>query len=109
MSNLKSERLSQLLSFQEQDPNDTFITFALALEYVSLGEDEKACNLFDSIYQKKPDYVALYYQYGKLMEKLNRIEDAKRLYQEGIVYAEKMGEVRTRAELFTALQEMLDM
>lgn len=108
MKNQQVERLAQLLGFYEQDPNDTFIAFAIALEYTSLGEYEKARSMFEQIYQKSPTYVALYYQYGKLMEKLNQPEAAKKLYQEGMRHAEQQGEVRTRAELFTALQELLE-
>lgn len=108
MNSQPTDRLAQLLNFYEQDPDDTFVAFAIALEYNSLGNYERARKMFELIYEKNPSYVALYYQYGRLMEKLGQVELAQKLYEEGMHYAEKQGEVRTRAELFAALQDLLE-
>ncbi|HAY36861.1 MAG TPA: tetratricopeptide repeat protein, partial [Bacteroidetes bacterium] len=49
-------RLDQLLAFHLEDPNDSFIRFALAAEYRKLGQLEKALKSFEDLMAKDPDY-----------------------------------------------------
>ena len=98
-----SGRLEQLLSMLEQEPTDEFLQYAIAIEYFSAREFEKALTYFNSIIDSKPDYLAAYYQTGKCYEELKQFEDAKRIYKKGIELAERQNKTKTLNELREAL------
>lgn len=98
-----SGRLEQLLSMLEQEPTDTFLQYAIAMEYFSAGEFEKALTCFNNIIDSNPDYLAAYYQTGKCHEGLIQFEDAKRVYKKGIELAERQNKTKTGNELREAL------
>lgn len=98
-------RLEQLLSFQKEDPTDSFIRFALASEYVKLDRPLEALSGFNSLKMSDPEYVGLYYHLGKLMESMDNISGAKSIYGEGIEIAAKLSDFHARSELQSALLE----
>ena len=51
-----NERMQKLAAFLEQSPDDCFLNHAMALEYIKLGDDKQAADLF----QKNMDYDANY-------------------------------------------------
>ncbi|MEM1042848.1 MAG: tetratricopeptide repeat protein [Bacteroidota bacterium] len=96
-------RFEQLLDFHRQDPDDAFVRYALAQEYLRLGETEQALAYFEGLVADQPDYVGTYYHLGKLYEDLHRKDDAVRTYQAGIGVA--ASDPHARAELQSALLE----
>lgn len=82
-----SERLQQLISFLEENPNDPFLKYALATENLKTGNKEEALSRFEQLIQEHPDYVGTYYHLGKLLESLNRPDDAKKIYEQGMEVA----------------------
>jgi len=98
-------RLDQLLVFLAEDPNDSFIQFALAAEYAKLGNREEAVRTFEKLRKTDPAYVGLYFHLGKNLEELNRTEQALSVYREGIAVAAKLSDFHARSELQSALLE----
>jgi len=99
------DRLAQLLQFHQEDPEDPFLQFALAVEYLKLGQDTQALAFFESLIQNHPTYIGTYYHLGKLYEQLDRTEDAIAIYQRGIHIAEQIKDFHARAELQDALMQ----
>ena len=54
-------RLLQLQKFYEEDPNDPFNLYGLALE-ISKNDREQGYTLFQQLISGFPDYVPAYYQ-----------------------------------------------
>jgi tetratricopeptide (TPR) repeat protein len=108
MSPDKSSKIKQLAREIKNNPGDSFLKFALALEFRKEGEYKKTRILFEDILSTDPDYVGVYYHLGNLYETLDRPKDAAELYQKGIKIAEKQNESRTKSELQEALN-MLEM
>ena len=77
-------RLEQLQQMLLQEPNDEFLQYAIAIEYFSINNFEKALACLSVILNKNPDYLAAYYQAGKCYEELKRFENAKTIYTKGI-------------------------
>ena len=100
------KKVKQLASYIKENPNDSFSKFALALEFRKDGEFKKARILFEDILSSDPDYVGVYYHLGKLYEVLDRMNDAKELYEKGIDIADEQNETRTKKELKEALQQL---
>lgn len=99
-------RLDQLLAFHEEDPDDSFVRFALASEYVKLKRWEDALTAFRELHEKDPSYVGLYYHYGKLLQRLGKSDQAAGIYREGIAVATRLTDFHARSELQSALLEM---
>ena len=100
-------RIDTLKEFLKADPDDSFSRYALALEYVKLGQHDDALLEFETVKQNDPDYVATYYQLGQLYKTLGRMHEAEKTLRTGIIAAAKAGDEHTRSELEAAL-EMLN-
>ena len=96
-------RLEQLQQMLQEEPNDVFLQYAIAIEYFSVGNYEKALDCLKAIIQSNPDYLAAYYQTGKCHEELKQFEEAKNMYTKGVELAQKQGNTKTRNELSEAL------
>lgn len=80
---MESSRLSALLNYIQQNPEDPFNHYALALEYMK-SDKAKALETFTMLMQKFPDYTATYYHAGQLLEELGEEEKALEVYEEGM-------------------------
>lgn len=106
MDNTDRSKIKQLARQIKHNPGDSFSKFALALEFRKEGEFKKARILFEDILSSDPEYVGVYYHLGKLYEALDRLSDAKELYQKGIKVADDQKETRTKSELKEALTQL---
>jgi len=100
-------RIDILKGFLEQDANDSFSRYALALEYVNLGQHDDAVREFETVKTKDPDYVATYYQLGQLYRTLSKRHEAEKTFRTGISVASKIGDQHTQSELEGALETLL--
>lgn len=92
-------RLQKLLDFLENEPNDPFLKYALATEYLNSNEPDKALLYYEDLIINHADYVGTYYHLGKLYEALNRKSDAIRTYQNGMLVAGKSKDMHAFSEL----------
>jgi len=92
-------RIEQLQAFLKDDNNDSFLKYALALEYVNVKENDTAKDCFLKLIKDDKNYVASYYQLGKLYESLNEVEKAMEIYKNGIEIAKKIEDTKTLIEL----------
>ncbi|MFN0276872.1 MAG: hypothetical protein ACKVPJ_14080 [Chitinophagales bacterium] len=101
-------RLSQLLQFLQENPNDPFIKYCLALEYDKAGESTKAVEYFTVLEQQHADYVATYYHLGKLYEKLQEKGKAEQTYNKGLLVAQLAKDQHAYSELLNAKNELVN-
>jgi Tfp pilus assembly protein PilF len=100
------DRMSQLLEFLKENPEDSFIRHALALEYIKMGDDGKAKQLFEALLDKEPGYIGSYYHLAKLLERTQDIEGAVRVYEKGMDQARAAGDNHALGELRGAYEEL---
>ena len=98
----ESNRLEMIKTMLAENPTDPFLLYAAALEYKKREMTTEAGAIFEQIVRDHPDYLAVYYQYGKFMESIDPERSAE-LYKKGIELAKKEGEQKTRQELEEAL------
>lgn len=101
--NMNTSRLNTLLSFLEEDPTDAFTRFAIAQEYMKMGNWDQAKTAYESLMQDQPRYVGTYYHLGKLYEKKHLWQEATEIYKKGIKIAEEENSLHDKAELQSAL------
>lgn len=96
---MPTDRLKQLKSFYEEDPEDPFTRYALAQEHLKHDHTDRALGLFEKLVETDPDYVGTYYHLGKLYERLDRTDDALDTYERGIEVAREQREQKALSEL----------
>ncbi len=101
------DRIEKLKDFLQSSPRDSFLQHALALEYIKLGDDEKARALFEEILNREPAYVGSYYHPAKLLERNHQKEQAIGVYERGMEQARKMGDNHSYSELRSAYDELI--
>ena len=100
-------RVEILKGFLDDNPNDSFSRYALALEYVKLGQHDDAVREFETVKKKDPDYLATYFQLGQLYLKMGQAHEAEKTFRTGISVASKAGDDHTRSELEGALDGLV--
>ncbi len=104
---MSKSRLESLKALLEQEPNDSFTRYAIALEYGALNQPADAIVMLEDLIQRDASYLAAYQQLGHLYAKVGRKEDAKRIYRVGIEIAHNVGEIHTASKLQEALEQLV--
>ena len=50
-----------------------------------------------------PGYVAGYFQYGQLLSRMGRLDEARKMLSDGVVVAQRAGDMHARDEMQAAL------
>jgi Tfp pilus assembly protein PilF len=82
-----------------EEPNDAFLHYGLAMEYVSDGDDEEAVRRFLHLFEVAPDYVPGYLQTGQALMRLGRMAEARGIYERGIAIARRQGDQHAAEEM----------
>ena len=102
---MATDRLQTLLKFVEQNPDDAFVRYGLAQEYVSQGQLQSAVKEFSRLIESNPNYQAAYYHGGQTCLKMGRKQEAHDWFRRGIELAGRTGDNHARDELKAALEE----
>jgi len=99
--------LDNLISFYEEDPNDPFNVYALAIEYTK-SDLEKAAHFFDILLAKHPDYLPTYYHAGSFFAANEEVEKAEEIFRKGVALALLQKNTKAHQELLRAYNNFLD-
>lgn len=94
-----STRQQQLEAMLADEPNDPFLRYGLAMEYVSAGNDAGAVQRFEELFAVTPDYVPAYLQAGQALLRLNQIGEASAVLRRGIAQAQRQGNQHALEEM----------
>lgn len=101
------DRISKLKEFLKDNPGDSFLQHALALEYIKLGKDEEAKQLFESVLNREPGYIGSYYHLAKLLERAGEMEKAIQICKRGMEEAGKAGDTHAYNELRAVYDDLI--
>ena len=87
----------------EKSPGDTFLLYALALEYRKSGDANSAIEYLDKVVQHDWGYCYAYHQKGLILESTGDVEAARLAYRQGIDAAARKGDEHARQEIAAAL------
>lgn len=96
---MNNNRLEQLISILENGSKDPFIRYAIATEYLKDNQVQEALLYYEELIENNPDYIGTYYHLGKLYSQLQRIEDAKLIFEQGIERAKESKNIHALSEL----------
>ena len=101
------ERLEKLKAMLAQNPGDSFVQHALALEYVKLNRDDEAREAFIRLLEKDEKYVGSYYHLAKLLERTGQQKQAIDYYEKGMRIAKEAGDNHAYNELQAAYEDLI--
>jgi predicted Zn-dependent protease len=100
------DRVASLKQILEDNPENAFARYGLALEYSRAGDVTAALAEFKSLLAKQPDYVPAYQMAGQMLASADRVEEACDYLQKGIAVAQRLGNAHARSEMETLLEEI---
>jgi thioredoxin-like negative regulator of GroEL len=106
MSTDTNPRRQKLEAFVASHPEDAFGRYGLAMECVRDGDNQSALDHFRKLLDAHPDYVTGYFQYGQLLAKLSREEEARAALETGIAAAKRQGNTHAASEMQAALDAL---
>jgi len=98
-----SDRLTLISNMLKKEPEDSFLNYALAMEYVAINDAANAIRQLEELKKRDPEYLGTYYQLGKLYESRAENEKAIEAYKSGIEKAKQQNNNKAHGELNEAL------
>jgi tetratricopeptide (TPR) repeat protein len=99
-------RVEMLTQILDQNPNDAFARYGLAMEHAKTGEVETAMQEFKKLLDVHPDYAAGYFMAAQTLAKAGRNDEAKDYLQNGISAASRTGNAHAKGEMEAMLDEL---
>lgn len=78
------KRLAMFEQVIAKGTDDPFVYYGRAMELRSLGRLDDALEAFGEVRSKFPDYVPTYLMAGQVCEELDRSDDARAWYDQGL-------------------------
>ncbi len=103
---MATDRLATLKNLVEQNQDDNRVRYMLAIELANAGALDDAVAQYREILSRDADYVAAYYQCGRVLEKLGQAEAAREIYRQGIEACSRTGDTHTSREIQEALDAL---
>lgn len=106
MAQTQKSRREMLEQFVVQKPGDAFARYGLAMECAKEGDNHAATEHFEKLLEDEPNYTAGYFQFAQLLARLGRLDQARKLLSDGIIVAQRAGDMHARDEMQSALNAM---
>jgi tetratricopeptide (TPR) repeat protein len=100
------DRIATLTQILDQNPNDAFARYGLAMEHAKSGDVETAMLQFKKLLEVHPDYAAGYFMAAQTLAKAGRSDEAKNYLENGIAAAARTGNAHARGEMEAMLDEL---
>jgi len=102
-----TNRINRLHSFLEQNPNDEFSIYALALEYKKLNQIDESIRMFTQCIQINNSNLASYYQLCEIYASNNQIDLFKHYVEKAKNIATEQNDIKTLNELISLEDETI--
>jgi Tfp pilus assembly protein PilF len=104
---MQEERLKILLKYLEEEPNDPFNMYAIAMEY--LNKDSLLAKFYlEKLLNEYPEYLPTYYHAAAIYFELEEFEKAEHTYLLGIEKAQQQHSKKAFDELNRSYRMFLD-
>jgi tetratricopeptide (TPR) repeat protein len=106
MAQTQKSRREMLEQFVAGKPSDAFARYGLALECARENDNQAATGHFRALLEGHPEYVAGYFQFAQLLTRLGQVDEARKLLSDGIIVAQRAGDMHARDEMQSALNSL---
>lgn len=101
-----SKRRQMLEQFVAKNPQDAFARYGLAMECTNENDLSAAEAHFTALIAAHSQYVAAYYQFGRLLAAQSRTAEARKIFTEGVNQAAQAGDSHAQQEMQAALDDL---
>jgi predicted Zn-dependent protease len=99
-------RLENIKKIVEQQPNDPFARYGLAMELKNGGQLADADAQFVELERRHPNYVPQFLMHANVLKELGRVPDAKSCLERGMVAAQEARNSHALGEMQALLDEL---
>jgi uncharacterized protein HemY len=100
-------RLTQIQTLLAAHPQDELLWFTLGREQAKEGLIKEAALSYEKAVALKPAYSTAYREWGQALARLDRAEEAERVFRRGLTIAEETGDLQVKRELETLLKRLI--
>lgn len=100
--------MQQLQAMLAEEPGNTFLRYAIALEHKRMGNMEQAIADLTSILTDEPKHVPSYYQLALMQAELGHVAEAVHTCEAGALQCIVTNDHKARAELLALKRTLLD-
>ena len=100
------DKIASLREILEQDPQNAFARYGLAMEFAGRGESHAALAEFDRLLTDHPDYTAGYFMSAQTLARAGQQAEAKQRLIDGTACARRTGNQHALREMQAMLDEM---
>jgi len=104
---MNQARINLLEQYVQEQPDEPFNHYALAMEYVA-GDPAQALHYLEILLTRHPDYLPTYYQAATLYAEGEDRERARTTFERGLELASSQGNQKTYDELSRAYRAFED-
>src|SRR6185503_17174221 len=101
-----NDRLAQLQSLLQAEPNDVFCLYGIAMEHARQGRFEEAIACYDRALAVDPAYCYAYFHKAKAQEEAGDQAGACKTLQEGLMRSKAAGDSKAANEIAAYLDEI---
>jgi predicted Zn-dependent protease len=100
-------RIEKLHDMLSEQPDDTFLLYAIAMEELALQHKAEAEKWLMHVIKKDPAHIAAHFRLGQLFAEMQRNEDAINWLEKGHALCLLKNEQKTAREIKALLDELL--
>lgn len=104
---IETKRLVHLKALLEEAPEDEFVHYAIAQEYLKHEAFELAIQWFCVLKDINAKYIGLYYHLGHCLSEIGDPAAAIQIYDEGITIARELSDQHALSELLNSRTNLL--
>ncbi len=99
-------RLQTLENMLKEDPQDSFLLFAIAKEYEKVDNMDTAITYYEKVVSNDSNYTGVYYHLGAALAEKGQKEQAIEIYKTGIDICKAQGDHHALSELKSVLMNL---
>ncbi len=101
-----STRRQKIEAMLQDEPDDIFLRYSLAMEMSNEGQLERALELLQQLCQAGPPYVPAFFRSAQILADEERIDEARGFLRDGIETARVQGDLHAAAEMGEMLSDL---
>lgn len=104
-----NNRRDKILAMLNEDPEDGFLLYSLAMDHRGAGETESALEVFDRLIARETPHVPAYFMSAQMLAEDDRVDEARTRLRDGIEEARRQNDGHAAAEMSELLAGLGDL
>jgi hypothetical protein len=103
VSNSRREKIEAMLA---EEPSDQFLRYSLGLAFDKEGDHDRSLELLQGLMNDERPHVPAFMMAAQQLVKLQRIDEARNVFQLGIAAAREQGDSHAESEMTEFLNQL---